>query len=195
VTRRLTPTHRLGLAAFAVVAIGAVLGADRTLPGEVGLTELANDLPAPVIDVLEIVMQLGSRPAILLVALVTAVLSDRRRLRVALAVLVAGGLAWVGSVLLAEAVERPRPPAAGASVVVRDDLDGFAYPSSHVSIATASLTAAALISRRRPGAAMATGGIVGLGRMAVGVQLPLDVVGGVGLGVAVAVLVVDVVDR
>jgi len=37
--------------------------------GEVALTEVANDLPDPVVDLLEVVMQLGTRAAIPVVAI------------------------------------------------------------------------------------------------------------------------------
>lgn len=193
--RRLSPAARLALGGLVALVVGALVAAEVVLTGEVAATEVLNDLPDAAIDVLEVVVQLGSRPAIVLVAVVAGVLVERRRLRVGVVVLLAGGLAWIGATLVKEAVERPRPPAAGAEVELHDDADGFAYPSAHVSVATASLTAAALATRRNPSAALAVGTVVGVGRMAAGVHLPLDVVGGLGMGALCAGLAVAVADR
>lgn len=184
---------RFGLGGLAVLVLGAVLAADSALPGEIGLTEAINDLPVPVVDALELVMLLGTLGGVVLIAIVAAILAGARRVRIALAVLLAGGLAWVGAELLKDVVERPRP--ATSEIVARDATGGFGYPSAHTSVATAALAAAALGHRRSPAPALAAGGVVGVARMAVGVQLPLDVIGGLGLGIAAAVLVVHVVDR
>jgi len=181
---------RTGAAGAAVVALGALVAARAVVVGEVALAEAANDLPATVVDVLEAVMQLGTRGAIPLVAVVAGVLADRRRLRVGMVVAVAGLAAWWGASLLKDAVERPRPVGVGAEVELRDGAAGWGFPSSHVSVAAGVLVAAALATRRPPAAALAVAGVVGLGRMAVGVHLPLDVVGGLGLGAAVAALAV-----
>lgn len=191
----MTPDRKVGLVAVAVFAVTGLLAADRAVRGEVALTELVNSLPGPVIDALEIIMQLGTTPAIVLVAAVTAVVASVDWRRAVVAVLVAGGVAWAASHVAKDVVERPRASAYSSEVVVRDDADGFAWPSTHVSTAAGSLVAAALVAGRRPGGAVAMAGMVGVGRMAVGVHLPLDVVGGLALGTAVAIAVVDIVDR
>lgn len=186
---------KFGLGGLAAVAVGGLLAADGVRFGEVGLTEATNGLPGLVIDGLELVTRLGALPAVVLVAVVAAVLTDRGRLRMVLAVVLAGGVGWVASHLVEDVVERPRPRPAGAEVVVRDGVGGSGYPSTHVTVATASLSAAALATRRSPAGAVGVGVVVGAGRMAQGLHFPLDVVGGLGLGVATAVLVVQVVDR
>lgn len=193
--RRLSPAARLGLVGLLALVVGAVVAADVVVTGEVAATEALNDLPSAAIDVLGIVMQLGSRGAIVLVAVVAAALTDRRRARTAVVVLLAGGLASIGAAVVKDVVERPRPRAAGASVELHDDADGFAYPSAHVSVATGTLAAAALVTRRDPSAALAVGAVVGAGRMAAGVHLPLDVVGGLGMGAVSAAVVVVLADR
>lgn len=43
--------------------------------------------------------------------------------------------------------------------------------------------------------ALVVGAVVGVGRMAAGVHLPLDVVGGLGMGAAAAAVVVVLADR
>ncbi len=198
--RRPSPATAVLGASVAVTVAGAVLASGGALPGEVAATELANDLPDVVVTALEVVMQLGARPAILLVAVVAAVVADGDRRRTAVRVVLAGALAWTLAVLVKETVERPRPAALGADVVVRDGADGFAYPSSHVGVATGALAGAALASgrrdpRRRLVAPVAVGAVVGLARMAVGVHLPLDVVGGLALGVGCALVAARLTDR
>ena len=193
--RRLSPTQRLGLGGLLVLVLSAWVATEAIVTGEVAATETMNDLPGIVVDALRLVMQLGTHLGIFLIAVVAAVLVDRRRLRLAAVVLLAGGLASIGATLVKEAVERPRPPAAGAVVQLHDDTEGFSFPSSHVSIATASLAAAALATRRPASAAIAVGAVVGLGRMAAGVHLPLDVIGGLGLGALSAAVVVALADR
>lgn len=192
---RLSPARRLAIAGLAIL-VGAGVVAGRTARlGEVAVTEALNGLPDPVVDALGLVMQLGARPAILLVAVVAAVLVDRRRARVAAAVVLAGGLAWIGATVIKDVAERPRPPALGADVAVHDDVDDHAFPSAHVAIATGSLAAAGVAARRRPAPALVLGGVVGVGRMAAGVHLPLDVIGGLGLGALAAAVALEVADR
>lgn len=187
-TPRLAPQARLGIAGAGVVVIGGAIASGGPVVGEVAVVEAVNDLPRPAIETLEVVMQLGARGAIVLVALVAAVLADRRRLRVAVAVLLAGAAAWFVNAQVKDVVDRPRPAGVGAEVEVLDEARGLGYPSSHVAVAAASLVAAALGTRRPVGAALSLAAVVGLARMAVGVHLPLDVVGGLGLGACAAAL-------
>lgn len=187
--------RRWGLGAALVCGLAGALATDGVVWGEIGATEAANGLPDPVIDALELVMQLGARPAILLIAVVAVVVADVDWKRVVLAVVLAGGLSWAGAASAKDVVERPRPVAYTSEVVVRGASSGSGWPSSHTAVAAGALTAAALVARRRPAPAVVLAGVVGFGRMAVGVHLPLDVVGGLGLGVAVAVVVVELVDR
>lgn len=192
---RLAPNVRLGVAGALVAAAGSVVARRGLVRGEVALTEAANDLPGVVIDGLEVVMQLGARPTIVLVALVAAVLADGRRARVVVAVLLAGTASWFVAGQLKDAVDRPRPAAVGADVAVLDEATASGYPSSHTAVAAGSLAAAALALRRPVGAALAVAAVVGLARMAVGVHLPLDVVGGLGVGAAAAALAVHLALR
>lgn len=189
------PLRRLGIVALAATVLSGLLARDGSQWGEVGASEAVNGLPDPVIAVLELVMQLGARPAILLVAVVAAVVADADPKRVVAAVILAGAASWAGAEVAKDVVERPRPPAYSEEIELHDETTGFGWPSSHVAIAAGSLAAAALVSRRRPSAAIALAGVVGVARMAVGVHLPLDVVGGLGIGVATAVVAVALVDR
>lgn len=180
----------------AVIAVGTGLVATRALVvGEVATTETLNALPDPVIDGLTLIMQLGARPAILLIAVVAVVVTPGDWRRIVFAVVAAGALSWLASDLAKEIVERPRPTGFAAEVDIQDHATGFGWPSTHTAIAAGSLAAAALIGRRGVVPALVVAGTVGIARMAVGVHLPLDVVGGLALGVAIAAAVVAVVDR
>lgn len=189
--------RRIGLLGAVLALLAGVLADRGRWWGELGTTQAANALPGPVIDALDVVMQLGTRPAVLLVALVAVVTSDVDWRRVALGVVLAGGLAWAGATVAKHVVERPRPAAVADDVTIRDDAEWWGWPSSHVAIATGSLTAAATFSRRRRAVALAlaVGAVVGVARMAVGVHLPLDVIGGLGIGLAAAAIGVLVADR
>lgn len=186
--------RRLGVVSALIAVVSGIIASDGVLWGEVGATETLNGMPELVIDALELVMQLGTRPAILLVAAVAAVVAGGDWKRVAAAVVLAGGIAWLGASVGKDVVDRPRPAAYSDEIVVHDGSSSSGWPSSHTAVAAGSLTAAALVARRPASAAMVLAGVVGLARMAVGVHLPLDVVGGLGLGVATAVVVVWLVD-
>ncbi len=183
----------VGFGLLFFLASGFVASSD-SLWGEVGITEALNSMPDDVVDGLAIVMQLGTTPAILLVAVVAVVVTPGDWRRAGLAVVLAGALSWVLSDVAKEVVERPRPVAYSSEIELHDDAAGFGWPSTHASIAAGTLVAASLVARRRPGAALLLVAVVGVARMAVGVHLPLDVVGGIGLGVAIAAVVTAIVD-
>lgn len=191
----MTTPLRLGAAAAVLTALSGFVAASGAVWGEVGAVETVNALPGPVVGALELVMQLGARPAILLVAAVAVVVADADGRRVFVAVVLAGAVAWAGATVAKDVIERPRPAAYSDQIELHDDPEGFGWPSSHVAVAAGSLTAAALVARRRPGPAIVLAAVVGVGRMAVGVHLPLDVVGGLGIGVTAAVVIVAVVRR
>lgn len=188
------PARVAGGALIAFLATG-YLASTGTLPGEVGLVEFLNALPELIVDALALVMQVGSRPMILVVAGVVVVVAPGDWRRAGLAVVMAGLLSWAVSDVAKDVVDRPRPAAYTKEISVDDDAVGSGWPSTHTSIAAGTLVAAALVCRRRPTAALVVALVVGVARMAVGVHLPLDVLGGLALGVAAAVMVVWAVDR
>lgn len=141
---------------------------------------------------LEVIMQAGTRWAFLVVA---AFLLGFGRIRWGLTVLTGCAAAWLGARALKTVFDRPRPTAVQFGRALRESPDAFSFPSSHATIATALvvavLTAMWLDGRRSP-IAVVSGAVVVvgtcLGRMYVGVHWPLDVVAGVALGAACAVL-------
>lgn len=189
------PWVRLGAFAGLVFLAAGYVASTGTLVGELGLVEFVNGWPDPVVDVLALVMQLGTRPVILIAAAVVAVVAPGDWRRAALAVALAGLLSWAAADFAKEIVERPRPAAFTDGLVFdHGGAPGFAYPSTHTAIAAGTLVAAALVARRGPAVALAVAALVGLGRIAVGVHFPLDVVGGIALGIGVAVACVRLID-
>jgi membrane-associated phospholipid phosphatase len=132
----------------------------------------------------------GTVPAVATVALLA------RRPRVAAVLALGGTAAWV----LAKAVKplggRPRPAGVLDDVRIRERIAGdLGWVSGHTAVATAlGLTAAPeLPAWSRPVLA----GVVGataFGRMYVGAHLPLDLVGGAGLGMLIAATIRELRD-
>ena len=88
-------------------------------------------------------------------------------------------------------VDRQRPAQLLAAVHIRGaPATGNGYPSGHAAVAFALATIAWLwFGPRARWAFLAAAVVVCFGRMYVGAHLPLDVVGGAGLGVASGALV------
>jgi undecaprenyl-diphosphatase len=139
-------------------------------------------------------MQLGNFVAVPIVAAIAAAL---RRWRLAAAALVAGAGVYVLAKGVKGIVPRGRPDALLEDVVIRGDVAlGRGFLSGHAAVVAALVTVAWpwLGTRGRiAGASLAVA--VCLARVHVGAHLPLDVVGGVGLGLAVAGLVLLVAGR
>jgi undecaprenyl-diphosphatase len=118
-----------------------------------------------------------------------ALLAKKRPLALALA---SGGTsAW----LLAKAVKpfggRPRPEGVLEHVRTRERIEGdLGWVSGHTAVATtlALITAPAVPAPARPLLAWVVAA-TGFGRMYVGAHLPLDLVGGAGLGMMIAAVV------
>ena len=191
------PVRASRVAAAGLLATAVTLLLVRTPPAgwEPPVGRLAYDLPSFLTTPLEVVMQLGARPAIAVVAVVLVVL---RRVRVALAVLAGGWLAWIAAVLLKDVVDRGRPTIELLDRSVRTVVEGPGYPSSHAAVAGALATAVVLGLRLRPApaAAVVAGAVLtALARVHLGAHWPLDVVGGAAIGVTAGALAIAVVDR
>ena len=133
-------------------------------------------------------MQFGSVVAVYACA-GAALVSRRYRLTVAL--LLAGTAAWWAAKAVKTFFDRPRPADILGGVELRHaPTEGLGFVSGHAAVATA-LAAAAWPWLGRTGRIVAVSlvVIVCLARIYVGAHLPLDVVGGIGLGLAVAAVV------
>jgi len=162
---------------------GAV--ARRGLPAaERDVFRAANDVPIEAYPVIWAPMQygtFGTAPALAVVA----ALRGRRRLAISL--VAAGTLAWVGAKAVKRVVRRERPARIIPGVRIRGEDEGDrGFPSGHAAVSAALSTVAmpALSPAGRAGVA-GLAASVAYARVYVGVHLPLDVVGGAALGVAV----------
>ena len=184
------PTDLIWLVTGTVVLLLCALPvhADRVDGLEADLFRLVNDLPSVPFAVVWVPMQLGN--LLVVPAAVLAALAFRRwRL--------AGGLALAGAGVYALAkvvkrfVERGRPSDVLDDVVVRGAAPhGLGFVSGHIAVVTAlAYVAWPWLPRWGRWAAGAAVAAVFLTRMYVGAHLPLDMVGGAALGLAVGALV------
>jgi len=132
------------------------------------------------------IMQLGNFLVIPAAVLIAATL---RRWRLAVSLLTGGLVAYLlAAHLVRQNFVRGRPATLLPDVHLRGaPANGLGFVSGHVAVA-AALAAIAwpYLSRRWRVAVVALACLVALARMYVGAHLPLDVVGGAGLGLAIA---------
>lgn len=170
-----------------VSIVSFIWSARRALQGEVSRQEehlfrVFNDASDSARGEIWMVMQLGSFGAIPVVAALAGLRSGRRTG----AVLGAAGLtAWLLGKLAKSVVRRGRPSDHLADVKIRGTPQaGLGYPSGHAAVA---LTLALAATSRWPTRilAVSAAGVAAGGRIYSGAHLPLDVSGGLALGVIV----------
>jgi membrane-associated phospholipid phosphatase len=139
-------------------------------------------------------MQLGNFLVVPVVALVALVM---RRLRLAAAVVLAGAVTYVVAKLIKRVVERGRPAAVLDDVTIRGTAaHGLGFVSGHAAVVVALTTVAwPYLGTRGRRLAAAGAVIVCVARVYVGAHLPLDVLAGAAVGIAVGGLVNLVVGR
>lgn len=173
----------------AVLGVTSML-ARRSAPprAEIACFDAVNTLPEPLHGPLWPVMQLGALAAVPAVAGVLHVTGHRRAARRAL---ISGTTTWVLAKAVKRAVRRPRPAGLDPSVQIRGvAATGDGFVSGHAAVAAALAASAAPDFPGWEPTLAALAGIVGTSRIYVGAHLPLDVVGGAALGLAVQALVV-----
>jgi membrane-associated phospholipid phosphatase len=162
--------------------------ADSIADLEADAFRIVNDLPSLPFAVVWVPMQLGNFlvvPVAVLVALVA------RRFRLAIGLALAGVGVYVLAKVVKRFVERGRPGTLLDEVVVRGaEPHGLGFVSGHIGVVTAlALVAAPWLPRWGRWALVAAVAFVFLTRMYVGAHLPLDMIGGAGLGLAVGAAV------
>ncbi len=172
----------------ALLTVSWVIVADGGVPEwEARLFRTINDLPDFIWSFVHVPMQLGSFVGALVVAAATAIISRNRRLTIA--VLIAGQAAWWSAKVVKRIVDRGRPADVFPQIHAREHASGLGYPSGHAAIAfaLAAVLAPSLPRRLRP-LAWITAGVVAFARVYGGAHLPLDVIGGAGLGLLIGTL-------
>lgn len=184
------PSDLIWLVAGAVVLLLCALPvhADRVNAVEADAFRLVNDLPSAPFPIVWVPMQLGNLlvvPAAILAALAF------RRWRLAAGLALAGAGVYVLAKVVKRFVERGRPSDVLDEVVVRGAAPhGLGFVSGHIAVVTAlALVAWPWLPRWGRWAAGAAVAAVFFTRMYVGAHLPLDMIGGAALGVAVGALV------
>lgn len=172
----------LVVAGAVVMALSALPASAATVSGaEVGAFRAMNDLPDAPSALVWTPMQLGSIVAVPATALVAAAL---RRVRLGLALGLGGLLAWLVAKVVKSEVMRGRPGALLEEAVLRDaPAGGLGFVSGHAAVAVALATLAWPYLGSKGRALVAVLAVlVGVLRVYVGAHLPLDIVGGAGLG-------------
>jgi glycosyltransferase 2 family protein len=145
----------------------------------------ANDAPDAVTIPVRSVMQMGTFGT---VPVVSAVALLARKPRLAAAIGVGGTAAWVLAKQAKRLGARPRPEGVLTDVRTREKIEGdLGWVSGHTAVAT-SIAATAWIATPRWSRPFLVAGplTAAFGRMFVGAHLPLDLVGGAGLGMMVS---------
>jgi undecaprenyl-diphosphatase len=138
-------------------------------------------------------LYVGASQILFMALLALLVLVDRGtgwRRRAAVAAGFGAGLALAGAQVISRLVDRPRPFVAdprGVHLFARHAADA-SFPSDHATAAFAIATAVLLRDRRWGGVVLAFAAVLAVGRVAVGVHYPTDVLAGAALGAAASLL-------
>jgi undecaprenyl-diphosphatase len=181
---------------FVLIVVGAVAFIAAALLVHTGATTLderlfrvLNDVPSWAASFLTPLSKVFLPSGLFLVigAAVVFVTVWNRSVAPVLAGACSGGLAYVLANLAKAAADRPRPYEVIADAVLRQPpAHGTSFPSSHTSVAVATVIALLpFLPRALTGPVIAYAVLVGWSRIYLGVHYPLDVVGGAGIGLAV----------
>jgi membrane-associated phospholipid phosphatase len=182
-------------AAGLVAGAGAVLfGVSALLLGtglagwDVRLFRILNEVPPAAEAILTPLSRLflpASVIAVVVVACGYVVATNRGALPVA-AGAAAAGAAWALAHVAKAITARPRPYAAVAGAVLRQQpAHGLSFPSTHTAVALAAAIAIVpFLARALAAAGIGYAVLVGWSRVYLGVHHPLDILGGAGIGMA-----------
>ena len=197
------PWLAIAVGIVSLVVTASIAAAGSPSSAEVAVFRWFNDPPGAVGIVMRIVNPL-LRPVgitLLIVAVVVLLTLTRRDVfwPVVTSASAAGILAYLVDNVVKLVVDRGRPPAYLSDVLFHGyptDPRGTGYPSSHTAV-TVAVIVAAWPWLNRPGR---VGGVVaaaaiGLNRMYVGAHFPLDVLGGVSVGLVAGGTVLVVAQR
>jgi membrane-associated phospholipid phosphatase len=171
----------LGGGALLAGSWAIVANADHVSAPEARAFAAVNHLPGGAWPVVWVPMQLGSLVGSLAAVGVTWLVSRDRRLTVS--ALVASQTGYWAAKGVKRVVTRERPGQLLPEVRLRERASGLGYLSGHSAVAFGLATALApSASRRTRPALYVAAATVAFGRIYGGAHLPLDVAGGIGVG-------------
>jgi membrane-associated phospholipid phosphatase len=146
-----------------------------------------NDLPDAIWPVVRVPMQIGSLAGSIVIVAVTWAATRNRRLTAA--ALISSEVAYWTSKGVKALVSRARPASLLEGVHLREHAGGLGYLSGHTAVACAlgAALAPSLPRKWQPLVAVLAS-TVAFSRVYAGAHLPLDVVGGAGLGLLAGTL-------
>ena len=154
---------------------------------EVRAFDALNGLPNFIWPIVWLPMQTGSFVVSLVAAVVTLIVSGDWRLSAA--TLLAGQAAFWGTKSVKRVVLRARPSVLLTDVHLHERATGLGYVSGHTAVAFAlGAVLAPSLPRRWQPVAVIVPIVVAFARVYGGAHLPLDVIGGAGLGLLVGTL-------
>jgi undecaprenyl-diphosphatase len=160
---------------------------DHVLDREAQIFRSINGLPQWIWPFAWLPMQAGSLIGSLVIAAVSFGFNPNPC--VGLATLLAGQGAFWSAKLVKHIVLRERPVALLAEVQLREDARGLGYVSGHAAVTFGAAAALApSLKRQWLPVAMGLPVIVGFARVYSGAHLPLDVIGGAGMGLLTGTL-------
>jgi undecaprenyl-diphosphatase len=166
-----------------LLATAFLIDGDQTIGPEGEIFSIINGLPGALVYVLWLPMQFGN---MVVVPIAIAIAALYRRWVLAAGFLLVGAGKYAGARMVKDVIERHRPAQVVDDVVMRagTHAEGLAFVSGHVAIAVGiAIVAHHHLPRWGRILAWTLVALTALGRIYVGAHLPLDVVGGAGLGV------------
>jgi undecaprenyl-diphosphatase len=180
------------LAAGLILFFVATAAASDPAPAwEVELFEAVNGLPRGLDWVLWPFTQVGNVLAFAVAGVVLWFLVRHWRPPVTL-VIFGAALGWLGAKAVKEIVGRGRPDAlvGGVEFAFGSSIAGLGFPSGHVVVAfTIAVVFSPYVTRGVRWALYGVAAVVALARVHTGAHMPLDVIGGIGFGLAVGSLI------
>jgi undecaprenyl-diphosphatase len=171
-----------------LVFTSALASADEISTLEEEVFRFVNEWPESIEAPTWPLMQAGSFVAIVVSALAVAVLWRNFRLAGALAL--AGVGAWVAAKFVKEIIERERPAGLLDEVIERPAWEGLGFVSGHAAVAFALATVAVpYVAGGWRWLLWGVAASTAVLRVYTGAHLPLDVIGGAALGIAVGAAV------
>jgi glycosyltransferase 2 family protein len=171
-----------------ILAVSSYAVSSHTLSGgELSLFRSINDWPGSLHPLFFTITQLGSAWTLYAV---TLLMLWKHRYRLALRLFLAGALASGTCELLKQLIGRPRPDIIVGSLNLRDSVViGKGFPSGHTALATAlALMLWPVVPRQWRWVLVVWVAMVGVSRVYLGVHAPLDIVGGIAVGLLIVSL-------